>query len=172
MPAIAILAGVLLLAGCGPTPEAPTASSGSPSPAASSAEPTVPAPTATPSSAPATTTVGTCVPDANHSVPATYVVISDDAVTPITIQYTAFNADGSAPVVTETVVGPVATRISYPCIDSQGEALWTFTATMTTSGSVGCLLGFGGKNVSTNSTFAEHVPAISITTECTGNPGV
>jgi hypothetical protein len=116
--------------------------------------------------------VGTCGITPDHTVPATYVVISDDAVTPIIIQYTAFNADGTAPVITETVVGPVATRISYPCLDSQGSALWVFTATMTTSGSVGCLLGFGGLNVRSNSTYAEHVPPISITTECTGNPGI
>jgi hypothetical protein len=105
-------------------------------------------------------------------VPAIYVVISDDATTPISISYTAFNSDGSAPVITETVVGPVATRMSYPCVDAQGSAPWTFTATMTTSGSVGCLLGFGGLNVRTNSTYAEHNPPISITTDCTGNPGV
>jgi hypothetical protein len=170
--ALALLSGALLLAGCSPAPAATPTDSGAASPSAPSAEPTEPTPGAEPSNSPQATVVGTCTADADHPTAVIYVVTSDDAITPISIQYTAFNADGSYPVVTETVVGPVVTRVSYPCRDYEGPAPWTFIATMTTSGSVGCLLGFGGLNVRTNSSYAEHDPPIPISADCSGQLGV
>jgi len=105
-------------------------------------------------------------------IPVTYTIFSMDSTTPVTVTYTAFNVDGTHPDVTETVTGPVWSKVGYACTDAAGGSVWTLTATATTSDSVGCALAFGGQLVKTDSQYAEAEPAISITATCSGNPGM
>jgi hypothetical protein len=89
----------------------------------------------------------------------------------VTIQYTAFNHDGSNPTRSETTVGPVVNIIGYPCTDAAGSATWTLKATTTTSNSLGCVLDFGGILVRHDSQGAESGTPIAIHVTCSGNPG-
>src|SRR5688572_13056745 len=114
---IVALSSVLVASGCGILPNpAPTASD-APSAAASetpSPEPTEPS---SPPIAADATVVGTCTSTPNRPTPTIYVAFTDDSTTPVSISYTAFNADGTSFVMTETVTGPVVTRISYACTE-------------------------------------------------------
>ena len=167
----AVVSAALLLTACGPAGGPTPSDSGSPSTAASES------PSAEPSTEPADTpvatdavVVGTCTsgtPD--RSIPAIYVATSDDATTPITLNYTVFNADGTAPAVSETVTGPLVTRISYPCTDSADSEIWTFT--VTTEGTrVGCAFTFGGQLLAAESQGDGGIG--SYTATCNGNPGM
>ena len=164
---IAALSSALLLAACGPVGGPSPSDSGLPSAPASetpSAEPST-----DPSSAPVTpaaTVVGTC---GVTSIPAIYVVFTDDSTTPVTISYTAFNADGTVPVLTETVTGPVVTRISYPCVVDTSNGMWTLTVTAAEA-RLGCALSFGGQVVDAESNGDGGLG--TFTADCTGNPGV
>jgi hypothetical protein len=159
-----VASGALLLAGCGPTPSPGDTAVPTPTPTASVSD--------TPESTPTTTavpTAGDC-PDLPGTGPVIYSVFSSDATTPITMSYMAFNSDGSIPVVTETVYGPVVSRIGYGCTDAASSANWTFTATSSSPDSVACVLAFGGKLVRTDSQYNEGSTA-PMTAECTANPG-
>lgn len=168
---MAALSSVLLVTGCGMLPSPAPSDSGSPSAGAS--ETPSPEPTTEETSAPVTadaTVVGTCTAGAGVTpIPAIYVAYSDDSSTPITLSYPAFNADGSVTLVTETVTGPVVTRISYPCTDEAGGSIWTLTVT---GGSTrfGCALAFGGQFIDAIS--EGDGSAGPYTATCSGNPGV
>lgn len=167
---LAALSSALLLAACGSLTSPPPSDSGSPS-VASSETPadeatSTEAPIGTPAAAGATV-VGTCVAGPS-SIPAIYVAYSDESFTPITLRYTVFNADGTVPVVTETVTGPIVTRISYPCVDESAGGLWTFTATVE-GVRVGCAMTFGGQLVAATSEGDGGIG--SYTATCSGNPG-
>ncbi|MFC5928467.1 hypothetical protein D6T64_20840 [Cryobacterium melibiosiphilum] len=159
-----------LVSGCSPTATDP-AGGGTASAAPSSSASASPTGAASPNPE---TTAGAAAPEgdcpAGSTLATTYTVITDDSTTPVVIEYTAFNQDGSAPVQTETVYGPIVSRVSYSCdADSSGE-LWTLTATSTTQGALSCLLGFGGKTVSQDTGYNEGA-LVPLTVDCTGNPG-
>lgn len=158
-----VAASALLLAGC--TPPAPV-DSAAPTPTPS-ATPT-PAPTEAPPTA--TPTAGDC-PATAGSGPVIYTVFTGDSTTPVTMTYQAFNADGSIPVITETVTGPVVTRIGYDCTSGAWSAPWTFTATSSSPDSIGCVQAFGGKLVKTDSQYNEGATT-PMTADCTGHPGM
>ena len=167
---IAVLSSAFLLTACGPL------GGPSPSDSDSASAPASETPSAEPSTEPSSappvdqtaTVVGTCaVGSGTTAIPAIYVVFTDDSTTPVTISYTAFNADGTAPVLTETVTGPVVTRISYPCV-ADGE-MWTLTATADQA-RLGCTLSFGGQVVDAESQGDGGIG--TFTADCTGNPGV
>ena len=168
----AVLSSALLLTACGPVGgPSPSDSDSASAPASEtpSAEPSTD-PSSAPPVAPAATIVGTCpVGTGYHSIPATYVAFTDDATTPVTISYTVFNADGTVPVVTETVTGPVITRISYPCVDDTSNGMWTLTVTADQA-RLGCALSFGGQLVDAESQGDGGLG--TFTADCTGNPGV
>ena len=105
-------------------------------------------------------------------IPVIYTVYTGDATTPVDVTYTAFTLDGTTPTVTESVTGPVWTKIGYACTDAASSSVWTLTATLTTSDAVGCVLAFGGKLVKTDSGFAESETPASTTADCSGNPGM
>jgi hypothetical protein len=169
VPLIATLGAVLLLTtACGPI-AGPT-----PSPTDTSVPSDSAAPSATPTSAPpsggsTTPTAGDCteaeMPDAQ---PTVYTVYTGDSTNPVTIHYTAFNHDGSLPVETLTTVGPVINIVGYACSDASQGADWVLTATHSVTGSIGCVLDFGGLLVRTDSQGQED-PGANI--DCTGNPG-
>jgi hypothetical protein len=164
---IAALSSVLLASGCGILPEpAPTASD---APSAAASETPSPAPTE-PSSPPVAadaTVVGTCTSTASRPTPTIYVAFTDDSTTEVTMSYMTFNADGTAPVVTETVKGPVVVRITYPCTDNSDSAMWAFT--VSSGGSrIGCTQSFGGQIVDYDHA-GEGTP---VTADCTGHPGM
>ena len=166
-----VLSSALILTACGPlTGPSPSDSDSPVTPASEtpSVEPST-EPTTAPV-VPAATIVGTCAigPD-YHSIPAIYVVFTDDSTTPITLSYTAFNTDGTVPVLTETVTGPVVTRISYPCVDESSGSMWTLTATADQA-RLGCTLSFGGQVVDAESQGDGGLG--TYTADCTGNPGV
>lgn len=143
----------LLLAGCaGPGPSGASTSPGSPT------------------GAPAPTETGDCTAADTDQAATTYTVLADDATTPVTITYTVFKKDGSTPTRTETVYGPVVSRIAYACVAESSGEWWTFTATTTRTGALSCILGFGGRNVAHDSAFNEASP-VPETVDCTGNPG-
>ncbi len=100
----------------------------------------------------------------------TYTVLADDSTTPVTITYTAFTTDGGTPLRTATVYGPVSSTTVYACVPAVSGGLWTFTATGTTSGALGCVLGFGGRIVARDSAYNEGA-LVPETVDCTGNPG-
>ena len=174
----ALLATLLLgssvaLAGCGmgggTVTAGPTTAPASGTPSAEPTASSTPAPAPSPSAA---ATAGDCVGTGDSSIPVVYTVWADDSTTPFTVSYMAFNSDGSTPVVTETHTGPVFTKVGYACTTAASGAVWTLTATTTTSGKLACTLAFGGMLVKQDSQYAEHVPAISITADCSGNPGM
>jgi hypothetical protein len=167
---IVLAASALLLTGCFPgsgpgTTAAPTESS-------SASASATPSPTAT--TAPAAATAGDCTPgpvgDPN-SIPIVYTVYGPTQGGPVTIHYTAFNTDGSLPVMTATFSGPVWTLVGYACSEASQGADWTLIATSVTSDAVGCVLDYGGNLVSTKSTYLETSPPAPTTADCTGNPG-
>lgn len=106
------------------------------------------------------------------AIPVIYTVFTGDAVTPVDVTYTAFNLDGTIPSITETVTGPVWSKIGYACTDAASSSVWTLTATQSTTDSVGCTLAFGGKLVKTDSAYAESATPVSTTADCSGNPGM
>ncbi len=153
---------VLALAGCtaGPTPtNAPIES-----------PVTTPTPTQTPTDA---GTAGDCGPT-DGTVPGIPVIYSffTGIDTTVTVSYTAFNLDGTTPTVTEVINGPVWTKVGYACTDAASSSVWTLTAAADTTDSVSCALAFGGKLVKTDSAYAESADPISITADCSGNPGM
>ncbi|MES1169590.1 MAG: hypothetical protein ABUL47_02760 [Leifsonia sp.] len=169
---IVLAASALLLTGCfpGTGPGSTSAPTGSPSASGPAATPT---PTAT--TAPAAATAGNCTAGPGgdgREIPIVYTVYGPTQGGPVTVSYTAFNTDGSLPVMTATFSGPVWTLIGYACTDAAQSAIWTLTATSITSDAVGCVLDFGGKLVNTNSAFLETSPPAATTAVCSGNPGV
>jgi hypothetical protein len=110
------------------------------------------------------------VADGESHIPVIYSVFTGDSTTPVTLTYTAFNRDGSLPEVTEEVFGPVVTRIGYPCVSESSGAIWTLTATSSTSDFVACVLSFGGQLVKTDSKYNEGATSPQ-TAICSGNPG-
>lgn len=159
-----VVPALLVLAACaGPT--GPTAA---PEPSGSASASPTPSSTATPSADHAgdcTATEG----DGSH-IPIVYTVYADDATTPITLEYTGFNRDGSLPVLTEEVVGPVITRVGYACVSDVSGAIWTLRATSSTPGALGCTLAFGGRVVASTSVYNEGATT-PLTVDCSGNPG-
>lgn len=159
---LAVPALALALAGCGatgPTPD-PT-------------EP--PPPTSTPSPIPADAGLAgdcTATDGFQPSIPVIYTVFTGDATTPVDVTYTAFDLDGTTPAITETVTGPIWSKVGYACTDAASGSIWTLTATQTTTDAVGCTLAFGGKLVKTDSGFAESATPVSTTADCSGNPGM
>lgn len=104
----------------------------------------------------------------HDAIPTVYTVYTDDATTPVTITYTAFNHDGTIPTETLTTVGPVITIVGYACTDPAQQADWVLTATHAPVGSLGCVLAFGGMLVN-NKSDGQEDPNVHI--DCTGNPG-
>jgi hypothetical protein len=173
IPLIAVFGAVLLLTtACGPV-AGPTSS-----PTDTSAQSDSPSPSATPTSSPPVDstahTAGDCTAAdmTTGAIPTVYTVYTGDSTTPVTIHYTAFNRDGTVPVETLTTVGPVVNIIGYACSNPADDAVWTFTANITTEDNLGCVLDFGGLLVNNNSQGAEHSPAIPISVDCSGNPGM
>ncbi|MEP6479478.1 MAG: hypothetical protein ABJB03_08810 [Rhodoglobus sp.] len=166
LPMLLLAASALVLAGCAPTP----ATTAAPTPSESSIATPTPAPTEAPPTA--TPTAGDCTAADSDSggTAAVYTVFSDDSTTPITLSYTAFNR-ADAPVITETVYGPMVTRVGYPCNDTSNQAPWTFTATSSSGGALACVLAFGGKLVKTDSQYNEGATT-PMTADCTGHPGM
>lgn len=129
------------------------------------------APSPSPSPATSVSPVpGDCTPADTESVATSYTILSDDSTTPVTVTYTAFTQAGGTPTRSATVFGPVATLLAYACVPDVSGGLWTFTATSTTPGALGCVLGYGGRIVARDSAYNEGLPA-SETVDCTGNPG-
>jgi hypothetical protein len=100
-----------------------------------------------------------------------YTVFGPSPADAVTVSFTSFNRDGSLPVTTATFTGPVFTRVGYACSDPSSGAIWTLTATSTTTGKVGCVLAFGGMLVKTNSAYLESATPGVTTADCSGNPG-
>ena len=96
-----------------------------------------------------------------------YTIYPDDASTPVTIRYMAFNRDGSTPIETLTTHGPHVNIISYPCTDAQDQANWTVSVTPTTHMNAAYVIYFGGRGVSAEVTTYEDIGTAS----CSGNPG-
>jgi hypothetical protein len=170
---VLLVASALLLTGCfpGSLPGGTAAPSGTSAPATASATPS-PSPSAT--TPPVAETAGDCTAGpagGDHATPIVYTVFGPAAGQPVTVSYTAFNADGSLPLRTVTFQGPVWTLVGYACTDAAGAALWTLTATSITSDAVGCALDYGGKLVATDSAFLETSPPAATTAVCSGNPG-
>lgn len=168
---VAALSGVLLITGCGLLPNPAPSDSETPTATASetpSAEPTNTEPSTPPVTAGATV-VGTCTAAGITPIPAIYVAYTDDATTPITLSYPAFNADGSVSVLTETVTGPVVTRVSYPCTPEASGTIWNLSVTAG-GARIGCALSFGGQFI--DAVSEGDGGATPATASCTGNPGV
>ncbi|HEX4058127.1 MAG TPA: hypothetical protein VHX87_07415 [Galbitalea sp.] len=174
LPLIAAVGAVLLLTACGPATPAPP-----PGPTATDSGAAAPTPSTAPAPAPSSTasdtiSAGTCTPaeeaasNTSYPIPTVYTVYNTLPTDSVTIHYTAFNSDGTMPVVTLTTTGPVINIVGYPCTDAQGGAIWTLTATHSIPGSIGCALDFGGLIVKTDSAGQED-PTASIS--CSGNPG-
>ncbi len=163
---LAVPALALALAACGSGGVSPT-----------SAPPESPLPTSTPTPSPVPTDpalAGDCTATDGFqpSIPVIYTVFTGDATTPVDVTYTAFNLDGTVPAVTESVTGPIWSKVGYACTDAASSSVWTLTATQTTTDAVGCTLAFGGKLVKTDSGFAESATPVSTTADCSGNPGM
>jgi hypothetical protein len=127
--------------------------------------------TVTPSPAPSEVMpAGTCTGDPDSDAAVTYTVWADNTTVPVEIAYTEFNADGTTPVVTEAVTGPIAVRLGHVCNAETSGDVWTFTASTTTGGALSCVLAFGGKTVSSKSAFDERSDA-TVSVDCSGNPG-
>ncbi|TFD33383.1 hypothetical protein [Cryobacterium cryoconiti] len=169
---LAPLAIVLLLGGCaGAGPSTTQASSAAPQVTPSGSPTSSPSPSPTPAPAPsASARPGDCT-SADTELPATsYTVLSDDATTPVAVTYTAFTQSGGTPTRSVTVFGPVATVLAYACVADVSGGPWTFTATSSTPGALGCVLGFGGRIVARDSAYNEGLLTPE-TVDCTGNPG-
>jgi len=141
---------------------------GVPSTPAASVTPTKSGPTASPSPTEAPL-AGTCGPadGASPGLATSYTVLTSDSTTPVTMTYMTFNKDGTLGHKTETVTGPVVTRIGYPCTDAAASAIWTFTVQAPAGSDVGCVLAFGDAVDKTDS------PADTgrTTMDCSSNPG-
>jgi hypothetical protein len=160
------LAALALLAGCTTGIATPTATS---TPTSSPA-PQKPTPTATPSPV-AAPVIGTCGPTdgVTPGLATVYSAFVTDTTTPVTMTYSVFNKDGTIDKRTETVTGPVVTRVSYPCTDAAQSAIWTFTVVGPAGRTeVGCSMAFGVAVTKSDS------PADSDrrTVDCSGNPGM
>jgi hypothetical protein len=154
---------LLALAGCaaGPTPTSdPTGPDIQPTPLPSQ----VVSPTEPALAGDCTATDGV-VP----GLPVIYTVYVGPDSNPVTVNYTAFNLDGTNPIVTETITGPVWSKVGYACTDAASSTVWTLTVTQATPDPVGCVLAFGGKLVATDS---QAEGAVSTTAQCYGNPGM
>lgn len=117
-------------------------------------------------------TAGDCtLEESTTGIPTIYTVFTGDSTTEVTMSYTAFNRDGSTPLVTEPVFGPVVTRIGYACNPDLSGENWTFTAAATSTGSIACVLAFGGKLVNQASEYPESGTPVDVLADCTGNPG-
>ena len=79
-------------------------------------------------------------------------------------------ADGCSDGCSATVYGPVSSTTVYACVPAVSGGSWTFTATSTTSGALGCVLGFGGRIVARDSAYNKGA-LVPETVDCTGNPG-
>lgn len=172
LPLIAVLGAVLLATtACGPIAGPTSSPTDTSSPSPTSSEPSA-TPTAEPGAG-GTITAGNCTAAdeaafAHGQTQATmYTVYTDDASTPVTIQYMAFNHDGTRPVETLTTHGPLVNIISYPCTDAQDQANWTVSVTTTTHMNAACVIYFGGQAVSAEVTTYEDIGTAS----CSGNPG-
>jgi glycopeptide antibiotics resistance protein len=113
---------------------------------------------------------GDCGPDGGPTpgLAASYTILTTDATTPVIVTYSAFDRDGTISTRSETVTGPVATRVSYPCTPVAERATWMLRVTAPDDGvQVGCALAFGHAVVRTDS------PATSAgrVADCSGNPG-
>ena len=158
----------LLVTGCaGAGPPTTDASPAAPQATPSGSPATDPSPTSAPS---ASFAPGDCTPTDTDFPATSYTVLSDDSTTPVTITYTVFTQTGGTPTRSVTVFGPVVTLLAYACVADVSGELWTFTATSTTSGALGCVLGFGGRIVARDSAYNEGMPASAVV-DCTGNPG-
>ena len=167
---VLLLAGTaLLLTGClpGTTPSGAATPDGTSSSEAGS-------PSTGPTSAPAAETAGDCTAGSGgdgREIPVVYTVYGPTSGGPVTVTFTSFNRDGSLPATTATFTGPVFTRIGYACSDAAQSAVWTLTATSTTTDAVACVLDFGGMLVKTDSAFLESATPVATTANCSGNPG-
>jgi hypothetical protein len=158
LPLVAAIGAVLLLTACGPaapiTPTAPSSGVAAPTPSVAPPPPppsATPTPTPTPSapSAGSVITAGTCTAAEmahaqTYAIPVVYTVYTGDSTSAVTIQYMAFNFDGTNPVQTLVTHGPVVNILAYPCNNASVSNTWILKASHNVPGSIGCVIDFGG----------------------------
>jgi hypothetical protein len=175
---LAALGAVLLLTACAsPVPTSPIAIHPQPAhPLPLGSHPATPTPTPTGSATPTppstTLTAGDCTSadTVNHQV-LIYTVFTNDATTPVTVNYTAFNRDNTEPVETLTTVGPIVYIIGYDCVAETKAPTFTLTASTTTNDGLGCVMAFSGIIVTQDSLFSRIATPNPLSVDCSGNPG-
>lgn len=117
-------------------------------------------------------TAGNCTEDDSLTgIPTIYTLLTSDVSEPVTLIYTEFNTDGSTPTRTEVLTGATNSRVGFACDEETSGEIWTLTATTSSTGSLACVLGFGGKIVAQDSAFAESNTPVDLRVDCSGNPG-
>jgi hypothetical protein len=178
---LAALGTVLLLTACAaPVPTSPIAVHPQPvhplplgsHPATPTPTPTTPGGSTTPAPPSTTLVAGDCTSanTVNHQV-FVYTVFTNDATTPVTIHYTAFDRDNTEPVETLTTVGPIVYIIGYDCVAETKAPTFTLTASTTTNDGLGCVMAFSGIIVTNDSLFSPTATASPLSVDCSGNPG-
>lgn len=179
--AAAAIVGVLALAGCAGTGGGQPASesqggAATSAPAVTGDAPASEPPAADDGSAVALVTVpsqpGDCAYDPSAFGAVVFTVTADDATTPIELTYTVFRQGAGPDVRTVTMTGPVVVSVQTDCGSQAVSSPWTFTARSATGNSLGCASFFGGKQLASDSDYAEGDVARGVSVDCSGHPGM